>query len=171
MEEQIAITSNRPYLIRAIHQWLLDNSLTPHLLVNATLPNVKVPLQFVKDGHIVLNIVPHAISNLHMDNEAISFSARFSGVPESLYLPIHAVQAIYASENGEGISFPDENIDEQQTTEKQSTDLDRPEQAPKEESAKSKLESVELDENKSEIKAEDKKKSKDNKSPFLKVIK
>jgi len=142
VEEQITITSNRPYLIRAIHQWLLDNSLTPHLLVKATVPNVKVPQQFVKDGHIVLNITPHAISNLHMDNEAISFSARFSGVPESLYLPIHAIQAIYASENGEGISFPEENISEQESTEERN-----------------------------EIKEENKKKPKGKKSSFLKVIK
>ncbi len=168
MEEKITISSNKPYLIRAIHQWLLDNNLTPHLLVNATLPNVKVPQQFVKDGHIVLNIVTHAISNLHMDNEAISFSARFSGVPESLYLPIQAIQAIYASENGEGLSFPEEISDEQEATEEQNMDLEEAEQ-PAKEKAKSKLESVSMDEN--ESKAGDKKKAKDKKSPFLKVIK
>ncbi len=168
MEEKITISSNKPYLIRAIHQWLLDNNLTPHLLVNATLPNVKVPQQFVKDGHIVLNIVPHAISNLHMDNEAISFSARFSGVPESLYLPIQAIQAIYASENGEGLSFPEEQISEQEATEK-NQQMEESEQSQKEET-KSKLESVESDD-KNETKEKDKKKPKGKKSPFLKVIK
>ena len=103
------MTSNQPYLLRAINQWILDNDFTPHLLINAELPEVKVPAQSVQDGQIVLNIAPHAVSNLLIDNEAVSFSARFSGVAQSIYLPISSVRAIYASENGEGMVFPEQN--------------------------------------------------------------
>ena len=101
------MTSNQPYLLRAIHQWILDNDYTPHLLINAQLAGVEVPVQSVQNGQIVLNIAPHAISNLLMDNEAVSFSARFSGVVQSIYVPVEAIRAIYASENGEGMVFPE----------------------------------------------------------------
>ena len=72
------MTPNQPYLLRGIHEWILDNELTPHILVDANSENVAVPMQFVQDGQIVLNIVPHAVSSMLMDNEAVSFSARFS---------------------------------------------------------------------------------------------
>ncbi len=110
-------TDQQPYLLRAIHQWILDNDLTPHILVNAESPNVDVPAQSVQNGQIVLNIAPHAISNEIIDNEAISFSARFSGVVQSLYIPIKAVRAIYASENGEGMAFPEVDLGELETDE------------------------------------------------------
>lgn len=113
----ISMTSNQPYLLRAIHQWILDNDLTPHILVNAEIPNVEVPVQSVTNGQIVLNITPHAISNFLIDNEAISFSARFSGVAQSLYIPVQAIRAIYASENGEGMAFPEMSADELVTDE------------------------------------------------------
>ena len=112
-----SMTSNQPYLLRAIHQWILDNDCTPHLLVNADAPDVEVPVQSVQNGQIVLNITPHAISNLMMDNEAVSFSARFSGVAQSLYIPVSAIRAIYASENGEGMAFPEVDIIEAATDE------------------------------------------------------
>jgi stringent starvation protein B len=107
MKQLSMMTSNQPYLLRAIHQWILDNNLTPHILVNTNHENVEVPEQSIQDGQIVLNIAPHAISNINMDNEAVSFSARFSGNAESLYIPIKAVRAIYASENGQGMVFPE----------------------------------------------------------------
>ena len=101
------MTSNQPYLVKAIYQWILDNEKTPHILVSTDVPSVEVPTQSVKDDQIVLNIAPHAVSNLVMDNEAVSFSARFSGVAQSLYIPVKAIRAIYASENGQGMVFPE----------------------------------------------------------------
>lgn len=102
------MTPNRPYLLRAFYEWLVDNELTPHLVVDAELPQVKVPRQFVQDGQIVLSIAPQAVVGLTMDNDAVSFSARFAGVPQQVYLPIWAISAIYAKENGAGTVFQDE---------------------------------------------------------------
>jgi stringent starvation protein B len=102
------MTSNRPYLIRALYDWLVDNGQTPYLLVNADYKGTIVPRRFVEDGRIVLNIDPAAISELHLGNEWISFSARFSGVAEDILVPPSAVQGIYAKENGQGMLFPDE---------------------------------------------------------------
>ena len=95
----------RPYLLRAIYEWTNDNKLTPYLLVNAELPNVHVPRQHVQDGQIVLNIAPHAVHQMVMDNEAVSFSARFGGVSQQLYIPMAAVLGLYARENGQGLFF------------------------------------------------------------------
>ncbi len=94
------MTPSRPYLLRAFFDWLLDNDLTPHLVVNVSIPHVMVPMQFVQDGQIVLNIAPRAVGQFHMDNEAISFSARFGGVSQQVYIPMAAVLAIHARENG-----------------------------------------------------------------------
>ncbi len=102
------MTPSRPYLLRAFYDWLLDNDLTPHLLVNAALPHTTVPHQYVKDGQIVLNIAPQAVVGLHMDNEAVSFSARFGGSPFQVYVPMAAVVSIQARENGAGTFFPPE---------------------------------------------------------------
>jgi len=99
---------NRPYLLRAFYQWLLDNECTPHLVVNAELPGVQVPFEHVKDGQIVLNIAPHAIGDIEMSNERVMFSARFSGKPFQLIIPMAAIMAIYARENGAGTMFEDE---------------------------------------------------------------
>jgi len=99
---------NRPYLLRAFYQWLLDNECTPHLVVNAELPGVQVPFEHVKDGQIVLNIAPHAIGDIEMSNERVMFSARFSGKPFQLIIPMAAIMAIYARENGAGTLFEDE---------------------------------------------------------------
>jgi len=103
------MTSTRPYLIRAINEWACENSLTPHLLVNALTEGVVVPTQFVKDGQIVLNINPSAVQSIELGNEWILFSARFSGKAMNIEVPVHAVLAIYARENGQGIFFPDED--------------------------------------------------------------
>ncbi|RYY77973.1 MAG: ClpXP protease specificity-enhancing factor [Moraxellaceae bacterium] len=95
----------RPYLLRAIYEWTNDNQLTPYLLVNAELPNVQVPRQHVQDGQIVLNIAPHAVSQMLMSNDVVSFSARFGGVSQQLYVPMAAVLGLYARENGQGLFF------------------------------------------------------------------
>ena len=105
MEE---MTPSRPYVLRAFYDWLLDNELTPHLLVNAEVPHTEVPRQYVNDGQIVLNISPSAVVGLHMDNEAVSFNARFGGQPLQVYIPMAAVVAIQARENGAGTFFPPE---------------------------------------------------------------
>lgn len=97
--------SSRPYLVRALYEWIVDNDCTPHLLVNAEFAGVQVPPGFASDGQIVLNVSPSAVRHLHMDNDAVSFEGRFGGVPQSLYIPSAAVLAIYARENGQGMVF------------------------------------------------------------------
>jgi stringent starvation protein B len=99
------VTSNRPYLIRAINEWLIDNQLTPHLLVNAGAEGVEVPQNFIQDGKIVLNIGPHAVEGLRITNEEVTFLARFSGVSQLISFPVSAVLAVYARENGRGMMF------------------------------------------------------------------
>ena len=98
------LTSTKPYMIRAIHEWCVDNQLTPHLLVEVN-SQTRVPMAFVKDGEIVLNLNYSATKDLHFTNEAVSFSARFSGVSNNLYVPIGAVKGIFARENGQGMFF------------------------------------------------------------------
>ncbi|WP_390519935.1 ClpXP protease specificity-enhancing factor [Vibrio fortis] len=102
------MTPRRPYMLRAFYDWLVDNELTPHLVVEATLPGVRVPEEFIQDGQIILNIAPRAVGNLELGNEAVTFSARFSGRPHSVIVPLYAVQAIYARENGAGTMFEPE---------------------------------------------------------------
>ena len=104
------MTPNRPYLVRALYEWILDNELTPHLLVDATRPEAVVPSQFVQDGKIVLNIGPSAVRGLVLGNERISFNARFGGVAMDVSVPAEAVMGIYARENGRGMLFPDEEL-------------------------------------------------------------
>ncbi|MBU1285250.1 MAG: ClpXP protease specificity-enhancing factor [Gammaproteobacteria bacterium] len=99
------MNSSRPYLVRALYEWIVDNDCTPHLLVNSEHAGVQVPAGFSSDGQIVLNVSPSAVRHLHMDNEAVSFEGRFGGVPHSLYVPTAAVLAIYARENGQGMVF------------------------------------------------------------------
>jgi stringent starvation protein B len=99
------MTSSRPYLLRATYEWIVDNGCTPHVLVDATLPGVKVPTAYVKDGRIVLNLAPGAVAQLELANDAVSCSARFGGVPTTLYVPMAAVMGIYARENGQGMVF------------------------------------------------------------------
>ncbi len=103
------MTSSRPYLIRAMYQWITDNGFTPYLLVDATDEECMVPDEHVQDGKIILNIAPMAVNGLVLADEAITFSARFSGKSESLYVPIEAVLAVYAKENGQGMMFAEEN--------------------------------------------------------------
>lgn len=102
------MTPRRPFLLRAFYDWLLDNELTPHLVVDATLPGVKVPMEFVQDGQIILNIAPRAVGNLELADDSVRFNARFSGKPHNVFVPMYALQAIYARENGAGTLFEPE---------------------------------------------------------------
>ena len=105
------MTTSRPYLIRAIHEWILDNDMTPHLLVDMEGDGVDVPAQQGQNGKIVLNISPNAVEGLVLGNDAIGFSARFGGIGTEVYVPVESVLAIYAKENGRGMVF-NENGDE-----------------------------------------------------------
>lgn len=116
-EQELNLSPTRPYLARAIYEWICDNNLTPYLLVDATQPNTMVPEQFIQDGQIVLNIVPHAVHKLHMGNEAITLSARFGGVSRDIYVPLNAVLGIYARENGQGLFFDPNEYEDTQITE------------------------------------------------------
>lgn len=100
------MSSNRPYLLRAIYDWISDNNLTPYVLVDAGFAGVRVPPQVVKNGQVVLNLAMRAVANLDLGNEWISFQARFSGVSHSIQIPVQAVLALYAQENGQGMMFP-----------------------------------------------------------------
>ena len=108
------LSPRRPYLLRAFYEWLLDNQLTPHLVVDVTLPGVHVPMEYARDGQIVLNIAPRAVGNLELANNEVRFNARFGGVPRQVFVPMAAVLAIYARENGAGTMFePEANYDEE----------------------------------------------------------
>ena len=102
-----AFTSTKPYMIRAMHEWCIDNGLTPHLLV-AVDARTRVPMVYVKDGEIVLNLNYSATKDLLIGNAAITFSARFGGKASDLYIPLHAVRGIFARENGQGMFFQPE---------------------------------------------------------------
>jgi len=102
------MTPSRPYLLRALYEWILDNNCTPYMIVDATMDEVSVPLEYVKDGQIVLNIAPRAIRDLVIASEYVMFSGRFAGIAHEIYVPIGAVMGIIAKENGEGMWFPRE---------------------------------------------------------------
>lgn len=108
------MTSKRPYLIRALYEWILDNQMTPHLLVNAEGEDVVVPVEYVQEGKIILNISPNAVNQMIIGNDVVRFSARFSGNSMSIFIPISNVMAIYAKENGVGMFFPDEETDNEE---------------------------------------------------------
>lgn len=103
------MTSSRPYLIRAIYDWIIDNQLTPYILVNAEYPGVEIPQEYVSAGRVILNISPESCRGLHLDNDRIVFSTRFSGLTVQLVLSPGAVLAIYAKENGRGMEFGEED--------------------------------------------------------------
>lgn len=137
------MTPRRPYLVRAVYEWILDNQLTPHLVVDADYPGCQVPWQFVQDGQIILNISPTAVTNFVADNDAIQFNARFSGSPHRVIVPMGAVMALYARENGAGSMFEAEAAYEnpaaiQYPSEQRSSEL--PESAASESSSSEKSE-------------------------------
>lgn len=102
----ISMTSNRPYLLRAMYDWISDNGLTPYILVDAAAPGVQVPSAAVKDGRVVLNVAARAVTQLELGKEQVRFLARFSGISQVVQVPIPALLAIYAHENGQGMMFP-----------------------------------------------------------------
>ena len=106
--------SSRPYLLRAIYEWLVDNKKTPHIMVNADIPDVVVPQQHVNDGKIVLNVAPEATGDLRMGNQVVTFAASFGDKDYDIYLPVASIEAIYAFENGRGMYFSDEDLVEEE---------------------------------------------------------
>lgn len=107
-DHSIPMTSNRPYLLRAIYDWIADNNLTPYVLVDATAEGVRVPPQTVRNGQVVLNLAMQAVADLDLGNDRVSCKARFSGASHMVSFPLPAVLAIYAQENGQGMMFADE---------------------------------------------------------------
>ncbi|TVP89624.1 MAG: ClpXP protease specificity-enhancing factor [Pseudomonadaceae bacterium] len=99
------MSPSRPYMLRALYEWILDNDCTPYVLVNAAYPGTVVPEGFVEDSQIVLNLAPSAIRALEMDNDKLCFDGRFGGVAQQVWIPIGAIMAIYARENGQGMVF------------------------------------------------------------------
>jgi len=106
------VLSSRPYLVRAINEWIVDSGLTPHLLVDADFPGLDVPESSIQDGRVVLNISPSAVRDLLIDAEMLTFVARFGGVSRAVTVPIEAVEAVYARENGRGMMFPVDQEDD-----------------------------------------------------------
>lgn len=97
--------SNKPYMIRAVYDWIVDNHCTPYLVVSAEYPGTQVPEHLVREGQITLNVSPSAVKDLHLGNDMIDFKARFSGEPFELLVPVSSVSAIFAKENGQGMGF------------------------------------------------------------------
>lgn len=128
MQINTEMTSSRPYLLRALNEWILDNDLTPHIVVDALQENVVVPTQYVESNKIVLNISPGAVSGFSISNEYISFSARFSGKAMEIFVPVTAILALYAKENGQGMVFNEEKTN----TQPQSSAPSKPSQSKKE---------------------------------------
>jgi stringent starvation protein B len=108
----IEMTSNKPYLVKAFYDWISDNQLTPYIVVDTTVNNVMVPMSFVQNGEIVLNISQGAVGAISLGEHAIEFSARFGGKLEHLFVPYGAIAAIYAKENGVGTALPVEEVDD-----------------------------------------------------------
>lgn len=101
----VSMTSNKPYLIRAMYDWIVDNELTPYLMVDANAPGIQIPMDYVSDGRIVLNISPKASRGLHMENDRIVFTTRFAGQAIQIFITPGSVLAVYAKENGQGMEF------------------------------------------------------------------
>lgn len=102
------MTSSKPYLLRALYEWILDNDNTPYILVDTSSDQVMIPDGIANDGKVVLNLAPAAIQDLEMTNHQVAFSARFNGVAQGIRVPMSSLLAIYARENGEGMMFPQE---------------------------------------------------------------
>jgi stringent starvation protein B len=103
------LSRQRPYLLRAMHEWMTDNALTPHIVVDAGFKDLSVPSEHVRDNKIILNVSYAATRGLRIDNDVVTFEARFNGVPRALSIPVDAVLGIYARENGQGMIFSEES--------------------------------------------------------------
>ncbi|MGO1757175.1 MAG: ClpXP protease specificity-enhancing factor [Psychrobacter sp.] len=117
MSDSLSITPTRPYMVRALYQWIEDNALTPYLMVDATAENIQVPTEHIQDGRIVLNVASRATGNMSMENDYIHFSARFGGVSQEIWVPLSAVMGIYAKENQQGMFFDPKEYDNYQPEE------------------------------------------------------
>lgn len=104
--------SNKPYLLRAFYEWIVDNACTPYVVVNAYYPRCNVPTEYIENGEITLNIAPSAIRDLKITNETIEFRASFSGIVHLISAPVKAVLAIYAQENQQGMFFDYEDVED-----------------------------------------------------------
>ncbi len=124
--EMSQLSARRPYLLRAFYDWLLDNQLTPHLVVDINLQGVQVPLEYARAGQIVLNIAPRAVGNLELGNDEVRFNARFGGVPRQVSVPMASILAIYARENGVGTMFEPEPAYELSTQSAEEAPVDPP---------------------------------------------
>ncbi len=102
--------SNKPYLIRAFYQWIIDSACTPYIVINASFPRCRVPMEHVENGEITLNISPIAVRDLNITNDLLEFKASFSGTVHLISAPIKAVLAIYANENQQGMFFDYEDM-------------------------------------------------------------
>jgi len=122
----MSMSSSRPYLIRSLYEWILDNDCTPYILVNALGDDVEVPSEHVKDGQIILNVSPTAVQALDIDNDAMRFKGRFAGIPFQVFVPIEAVLGIYSRENGQGMFFEMEEPEPQPPKPEDSSDGQRP---------------------------------------------
>ncbi|MDR2871343.1 MAG: ClpXP protease specificity-enhancing factor [Xanthomonadaceae bacterium] len=111
-DELPLMTSYRPYLLRALIDWVNDNGMTPHILVDATRPGVQVPSSAIRDGSVVLNVAGRAVIGLQIDNQQVSFTARFGGVSQAVLVPVPAVVAVYSRETGQGMVLPEETATE-----------------------------------------------------------
>ena len=105
----MAMTSSRPYVVRALYEWIVENNCTPYILVNAFEEGVEVPQEHVRNGQIILNISPIAVSDLYLGNDSLNFEGRFGGIPKIVCVPMSAVCGIYAKENGQGMIFDPES--------------------------------------------------------------
>ena len=115
------LSPTRPYMVRAIFEWLEDNNLTPYIMVDTNQPNVNVPPEYIQDGRIVLNIASRATGNLKIDNDYVHFNARFGGVSREIWVPMSALMGIYAKENSQGMFFDASEYDNYQSTSSQQT--------------------------------------------------
>ncbi|KMK51820.1 peptidase [[Actinobacillus] muris] len=116
----------RPYLYHAYYQWIIDNDNTPYLLVNADYPDVDVPQEYIRDGKIILNISPRSIGQYVVNDDYISFEARFNGMLRQIYIPFGAAEAIYAQESGDGVMFQDESYYQEAASRSVATSIKEP---------------------------------------------
>lgn len=166
-------TSTKPYFMRAIYEWCTDNGYTPYMAVKVQ-GGARVPMEFVRNGEIVLNISFGATSGLKMDNEAVTFKARFGGVSREIYVPVANVMAIYASENGQGMAFELDfaELEETQETVRPAEEKEIPEnEAPPRKLGLAAVSSRPDGEEKADLSTEQKKSEKKSEKPSLKIIK
>lgn len=161
--------STKPYLLRAIYEWCTDNGFTPYIAVSVD-GRCRVPMQYVKDGEIVLNVGMGATSGLKMDNTMVRFSARFGGIPHMIEIPVGNVMAIYASENGQGMAFEVEYLDDAQVSDDtESTSPDAPVLVAVSTNNDAETSDVQTTDN--AISAEEKKNEKKSTKHLLKIVK